>query len=222
MKLRFFARRTVYVPTLLGWTLLASFFALPGLWWFNYGEAFLSVTSRVPARILVVEGWVGPEGLKAAKAEFETGGYDYLVTSGGLVDPDDPENWTKEGWTYAEGAGKALLRLGVPSEKVIFSPPRGVDRQRSYTSAVAVKEALSAVGIAPQSLNVFSSGAHARRTWMVYEKAYGPETKVGIIAFEPPAYASKAWWHSSERAIELMVQTVGFFYEFFLNSGRKA
>ena len=61
---------------------------------------------------------------------------------------------------------------------------------------------------------------HARRSHLVYEKAYGPGTEVGVIAWEPSAYAAGPWWRSSERSIEFLVQSVGYFYELLLNSGR--
>ena len=70
------------------------------------------------------------------------------------------------------------------------------------------------------TMNVFTFGSHARRSHLVYEKAYGPGTEVGVIAWEPSAYAAGPWWRSSERSIEFLVQSVGYFYELLLNSGR--
>ena len=63
------------------------------------------------------------------------------------------------------------------------------------------------------TMNVFTFGSHARRSALVYEKAYGPGTEVGVIAWEPSAYAAGPWWRSSERSIEFLVQSVGYFYE---------
>jgi hypothetical protein len=82
-----------------------------------------------------------------------------------------------------------------------------------------VKATLDAQGIHPKSINVFTLGAHARRSELVFSKAC-PGTEIGIIGWQPPGYRTTPWWHSSERAIDLLVQTVGFFYEFLLNSGR--
>ena len=36
---------------------------IPVAWWCRCGESFLSLTSRLPAEILVVEGWVGRDGI---------------------------------------------------------------------------------------------------------------------------------------------------------------
>jgi len=43
--------------------------------WFTYGESYLEATHRLPADILVVEGWIGRKGIRAAVDEFERGGY---------------------------------------------------------------------------------------------------------------------------------------------------
>jgi uncharacterized SAM-binding protein YcdF (DUF218 family) len=219
--IRFFVRRDVWCPTKLGAAVLLSALALPCLWWFNYGERFLAPTNRIAnARILVVEGWIGPEGLRAAKAEFDTHNYDLIVTSGGNPDPRSEDNWQRAGWSYAEGAQKQLLRLGVPAGKVVSAPPKETEARRTYRSALMVKETLDSLDGQPKSINVFTLGPHARRSWLVFQKACGPETSVGIIGWEPPVYNAKSWWHSSERAIDLLVQTVGFFFEYLFNSGR--
>jgi hypothetical protein len=208
------------MPTPLGFVLLGGLVLVPVLGWIGYGEAFLSPTERLPAKILIVEGWIGPEALRAAKEEFERGGYDFIFTSGGSPDPLSPDNWQKAGWTYAEGAGHALARAGVPADKIIPAPPPETETARTYTSALSIKTALARRGFAPTAVNVFTLGSHARRSRLVYEKVFRPETAVGVIAWSPPGYTAEPWWRSSARAQEFLVQSVGFFYEYLLNSGR--
>jgi len=83
MLLRFLQRRTIWWPTLLGWISLTAFAGLfLTLWWFR-GEALLSLTERQPAEVLVVEGWIGLEGVHAAAIEFAQGGYRQVVATGG-------------------------------------------------------------------------------------------------------------------------------------------
>jgi hypothetical protein len=220
VRMRFFIRRTILFPTRFGGLALFTLLALPVIWWAREGESFLASTERAPAaKVLVVEGWIGPEGIRAAAQEFAKGGYDLIVTSGGNPDPYDAENWQKEGWTFAEGALHTLERAGIPPEKIIAAPAAETEKSRTYNSALTVRTALAA---RPASLNIFTFGPHARRSRLVYEKVYGPGTKIGVIAWEPHGYTAGPWWKSSERSIDLLVQTVGFFYEFLLNSGRQA
>jgi uncharacterized SAM-binding protein YcdF (DUF218 family) len=216
-RLHLFHRRTIWCPTALGTICIAGLFFCPLAWWFNCGESFLSATSRAPSQVLVVEGWIGFEGIRAAKLEFEQRGYQFVVASGGVT---AAEGWERGGWSYAEGAQHELIRLGVPKEKIILAPAKDAETQRTYQSAIAVWHALASNGIRPKSVNIFTLGPHARRSRLVFEKAYEPETQVGVIGWEPLSYDSAPWWHSSDRAKQLIVESAGFFYEILLNSGR--
>jgi uncharacterized SAM-binding protein YcdF (DUF218 family) len=187
------------------------------LWWFK-GESFLSVTAKLPAKGLVVEGWIGVEGIRAARVEYEHGGYEFIVATGGLTG----ERWMEARWSYAEMARKQLISDGVAPERIISAPATDTDSQRTWSSAIAVRRALGARRIAPEALNVFTLAAHARRSRMVFEKVLRPGTQVGVVSWTPPGYQKDPWWHSSERAEDLLKETAGFLYESLFNSGRTA
>jgi hypothetical protein len=73
----------------------------------------------------------------------------------------------------------------------------------------------------PTAINIFTAGAHARRSRLVYEKVFGSEVKVGAISWAPADRATSiAWWRSSERTIVLTKETVGYLSELLFNSGR--
>jgi uncharacterized SAM-binding protein YcdF (DUF218 family) len=216
-RLRLVQRRTFACPTWLGMLCIALLLAIPMGWWFTWGESFLSLTRRLPAEVLVVEGWIGREGVRAASAEFEKYGYQYVVAAGG---PTTAEGWQEGGLSYAELTERELIRSGVPRDKVILAPAKDTEIQRTYESAVAVSQALGFRGIKPKSLNVFTLGSHARRSLMIFAKAQGPEMKVGVIGWAPPDYQAMQWWQSSDRAKELLTETAGYLYEALLNSGR--
>ncbi len=208
-------RRTIWCPTLLGWVSFVMIACAPLLLWWFQGESFLMVTQRQPAEVLVVEGWIGVDGLQAAKAEFEQGGYLYLVTAGGI----SYSRWDRRRWDYAEVAHDLLLEMGLPGNKIIAAQAPNAEDHRTYQSAVAVWRTLQARGIQPNSLNVFTLGAHARRSRLVFAKIC-PTAKVGVIAWTPSDYPAGPWWKSSERADAMIKETVGYLYEALLNSGR--
>jgi uncharacterized SAM-binding protein YcdF (DUF218 family) len=214
---RLFQRRTIWWPTLLGW---AGLFLLLGapllLWWFR-GEAFLSHTERQPADVLVVEGWIGIDGIRAAKAEFDRGGYRYIITAGGQFH----YRWGTQRWNYAEEAREILVRAGAPSDKVIEARATNSDNQRTFESAVGVRRMLEKRGLHPAAVNVFTLGVHARRSRLVFAKALPPGTAVGVISWTPPDYQPvEPWWKSTERADDMIKETTGYLFEALLNSGR--
>jgi uncharacterized SAM-binding protein YcdF (DUF218 family) len=215
-RLRLVQRRTVWCPTLFGTFCIVLLLTSIVAWWCVFGESFLSLTWRMPAaEVLVVEGWIGDQGIRAAATEFEQRGYQYVVATGGLT-----ERRNEPRWSYAEMASRSLIRCGVPNDKIILAPATDVERQRTYESAVAVWKALQARGMQPKALNVFTLGAHARRSRLVFAKVEGPGTKVGVVGWAPPEDEAMPWWRSSERARELLTETAGYVFEALLNSGR--
>jgi uncharacterized SAM-binding protein YcdF (DUF218 family) len=200
----------------LGSLFIIALLVIPVIWWWNCGESFLSLTRRLPAEILVVEGWIGRDAVRAARAEFEQHGYRYVVTTGGPAS----ENWEEDGSNYADLAGRELIRLGVPQDRVILAPAVGTERQRTYESAVTVWRALQARGMRPRSVNVFTLGPHSRRSCLVFAKVLRPKTKVGVVGWAPSSDAGVPWWKSSERAKNLLTETAGYLFEALLNSGR--
>jgi uncharacterized SAM-binding protein YcdF (DUF218 family) len=218
LKVALARRRAVWWPTWIGWLFIAVGIAIPGVWWSLTGDSFLSLTDRLPAEVLVVEGWIGSEGVQAAAAEFERGGYEYVVASGGWAFG----RWDQSPSSYPQMAERELVRSGVSKERIIVAQSKFTERRRTYESAVAVFHALQARGIQPKALNVFTLGPHARRSQLVFAKVGGSENKVGVIAWTPVDYGSEPWWRSSERAKDLISETAGYVFEALLNSGRMA
>jgi hypothetical protein len=183
-------------------------------WLCIFGESFFSLTRRVPAEVLVVEGWVGDDGMSAAAAEFVRGGYMYIVATGGETDQrEHPSN-------YAEFAEQALIRRGIPKDKIIIAPTGEIDHERTFKSAVAAWRALQKKGIHSKDINVLTLGPHARRSRLVYAKVFAPAARVGVIAWVPSNYETAPWWRSRSRTKCFLKEIVGYPFEVLLNSGR--
>jgi uncharacterized SAM-binding protein YcdF (DUF218 family) len=209
-------RRTIWCPTWLGLFCAFVLVFLPIGWWCTCGESFLSLTRRLPPEVLVVEGWIGYDGIRAAAAEFKQHGYQYVVATGGLT----YERWNQDRSSFAEMAQHELIRSGVAPDRIIMAPADNHETQRTYESAVAVFRALEAKGVHPNALNVFTFGPHARRSRLVFAKVFGPRTAVGVVNWTEPGFQTLPWWRSSERARELLTETAGYLYETLFNSGR--
>jgi hypothetical protein len=190
--------------------------ALGMIWLYSWAETFFSLTRRVSADVLIVEGWIGDDGIQAAADEFKQGAYKYVVATGGLT----TDATAHEGLTYAEMARRELVRSGIPESQIIVAATRQIERARTFNSAAAAWRALQSRGVHPAAINVLTLGPHARRTCLVYEKVYAPGIMIGIIAFVPSWYHSEPWWRSGTRTKCLLKETVGYPFELLLNSGR--
>lgn len=212
----FFRPRTVWCPTLAGWTLILCLLLTPFSAWWIWGESFLCLTQRQATDILVVEGWTGTETFIAAAAEFSTGGYRWIIATGG----PNGESWRRQRWSYAEIAEDGLVAAGIARANIIAAPAREVGTQRTHESALAVQGILAARGLHPNALTIFTRGAHARRSRLVYAKVFEPNIKIGVISWLPPGAQAEPWWRSTVRAKDLLTETIGCLYEALLDSGR--
>jgi hypothetical protein len=206
----------VWFPTIWGWICVIVMFSACFVSFLLFGEAYFCVTDRLPADVLVIEGWIGNEGIDAAANEYFRGGYSCVVTTSGLT----YERWDKRIWSYAVSAREELIRRGVPADHVFAAPPSDTQGQRTYESALAVRQFLEASNSASKAINVFTLGAHARRSRLVFSKVLVSRSKVGCISWIPSSYRGSAWWRSSERSEDMIKEIVGYFYELLLNSGR--
>jgi hypothetical protein len=206
----------ILCPTWTGAFCIAAILFILFVAWVTYGESYLEATHRLPADILVVEGWIGCKGIRAAVDEFERGGYRYIVASGCLTSG----GWEDNRESYAEMAAGEMIRLGVPKESIIVAHSRNTKNHRTFESAVATWRTLRDSGLKPAQLNVFTFGPHAGRSALVFAKVYSGGSEIGVIGWVPAEYDREPWWLSSERARQLLEETAGYVYELLFNSGR--
>ncbi len=153
---------------------------------------FLAVdTMRVTADVLVVEGWIPDYALQAAVAEFRSGGYSFVCTSGlPAEDAEDPSSEASLADTCAQG----LAELGLDAGIIIPCPAPSTRWNRTSTSARSVRRTLAERGIVPGGINVLTVGAHARQTLLSYRRILGAETQVGIITIPKEGFDALRWW----------------------------
>jgi len=217
MKLRLFARKTIWWPTWLGGLCVLLVVVGIGAALVSCAYPFLAVTRRVPANILVVEGWVPDYVVVEAITEFKRGNYEHLCASGGPV----RKGYLLFGVTsYAGFTAATLEKLHFPKEKLLQAPAISTHRHRSYYSAKAVKDHLAERGVTVQGLNVITTGPHARRTWLVYRRVCGPQTPVGVIPYVSQEYDPARWWASSEGVKEVATEGLGWTYAWLFDEGR--
>lgn len=206
-------RRECLVPTWRGWLAIlvglavSAFLAVRGI----YG--FLAVHDSIPGGLLVAEGWAPDYALEETLAEFRRHSYRGIFVTG--VPLDHGELLSEYG-SFAARSAAVLVRMGADPEKVHAVPSADVRQDRTFATARALRASLAAHGISADTVNVVSLGAHSRRTRLLYQKAFGPVTRVGIIAIEPRDFDPARWWHSSQGVRIVIDESIAWLYARFI------
>ena len=203
-----FRRRTVLLPTAWGWLMIVAALAAAVVLPARHLGGWLSVTAPLgtaeggPARVLVVEGWLGAHELADAAAFARSRGYSRVLTSGGPIDePLSP---------FANFADRAAMSLrpllpGIPVHAV---PSPHTQQNRTYASAVWLRDWAQRQQLPLEAIDVYSEGPHARRTRMLFAMAFGEGTRVGIVAGAPHDVDMQRWWTTSDAAKSVMSESI--------------
>ena len=206
-----FRRRQIWVPTWWGALLIvvavtaASLVALRHLPGYLAAEEPAAGRDGQGARTLIVEGWLDEDSLDAAIAVIARGRYQRVVVSGGPIDSwREGQSWS----TYAERAADYLRRHGATAIPVAAVAAPETAQDRTFASAVVVRDLLRGQDGNIDAVDLFSGGVHARRSRLVYRLAFGREVEVGIIAAAPRRYTLDHWWTTSEGAKAVLDEAI--------------
>ncbi len=117
--------------------------------------------------------------------------------------------------TSASVAAESLEKFVVPDDLVQMVPSRVFARERTYSSAVALRDWFREHNTPVHSINVLTEGPHARRTRLLYQKAFGKNMAVGVIAVSNPDYNPKDWWRYSDGVREVIGESIAYIYARF-------
>ncbi|HBX60911.1 MAG TPA: hypothetical protein DEG65_13045, partial [Methylophaga sp.] len=175
-KFSLFRKRQLWFPTIWGGLIILLLLTLCSLLLLRQLAVILAPTDPVADRTyLVVEGWQDEDSLLAALAIFNAEQYQYMITTGGpnvrFLSPAHA--------SYAEQAGAFMVQHGLDAEKLIMIPAPESAQERTYLSAVMVRDWLALKETDLKGLNVHTSDVHARRTRSLYREAF-PNVEIGI------------------------------------------
>jgi hypothetical protein len=214
MKISLIRRREMWAITREGWVIAIMGLIIAMLLTITNIHQFLAVNAPIKADILVVEGWLPDYAIKSAIAEFKKGEYRQLITTGL---PLSKGYYLAEYKNYAELAAATCIALGFDKNKVVAVPAASVVKHRTAASAIALRDWLAASALKVDSINLYSFGTHARRSWIVFKAVLNPDIKVGIIAAEPQDYNPQEWWKSSAGFRTVTGEIIAYIYARFVD-----
>ena len=190
-----FKRKTCLRPTILGWVIILFVItvlfrlSLVGIYY------FLTVNSPVKSKTLVLEGWVPAYAIKDAIAYYNENDYDRIIVTGlPIVNYEFISPYKNT----AEATVLALKYYGYSDSVYIANIPTSILIDRTYNTAVATKMLFDENRNWPKNFNIYSVGVHARRSRFMFEKAFGRDFSIGIIAHRDRTFDPKHWWKSSK------------------------
>jgi uncharacterized SAM-binding protein YcdF (DUF218 family) len=183
---------------------------------------FLAITHRVNANILVVEGWIHEYAIRSAVKEFQSNHYQRVFSTGGPV--GGTGGYINDFMTSASVGADLLKKCGLPDERLEMVPSRVMDRDRTYGSAIALRNWFRDHNMVVSGIDVVTEDVHARRTRLLFQKALGKNVQVGIIAVANVDYPADRWWHYSQGLKDVVSEFAAYLYArlFFWPSGQKS
>jgi hypothetical protein len=117
--------------------------------------------------------------------------------------------------TSAGVGAELLVKNGLRADQVQMVPAHAVGRDRTFFSALTLREYFRTNGLTVKSFNVLTEDAHARRTQRLFQTAFGETTTVGILSVPDPDYDAAHWWRSSEGVREVLSESIAYVYARF-------
>jgi hypothetical protein len=195
--------------SLRGWITLLALMILSAVAFVFRVHPFLAVNHPLPSDVLVVEGWITDQSFSGVISEVKKGGYKTIYTTGGVI------NWgsaAKYGGTYAGYSAARLRDAEIATNCIVSVPSSDKDWERTYSSAIALRNHFRTNNIEHTTLNIVTAGPHARRTRLLYQRALGSKISVGIIALPRDDYDPVHWWRTSTGIREVVSELAAYVY----------
>jgi uncharacterized SAM-binding protein YcdF (DUF218 family) len=205
-----FIRKERWSLSASGWLILACSLVLVTVLFLQGVYPFLAVTHRVDSDVLVVEGWVHEYAIRSAAEEFRTHAYRRVFTTGGPVTGSG--GYINDFQTSASVGADLLTKAGVPERSLEMVPSRVMDRDRTFGSAIALRNWIQENEPLVRGINVVTEDTHARRTWLLFQRAFGKNVQVGIISVPNPDYPPNQWWHYSAGLKDVVSEFAAYVY----------
>ncbi|MCF8229218.1 MAG: DUF1684 domain-containing protein [Bacteroidales bacterium] len=158
-------------------------------------NAYLCISKPLASNTLVVEGWLPDYSLQEMMDFVQSNKVQTIILTGV---PIERGYYLTEYKTYADIAIASLAAMGYDTSGIIkINLPRNILRDRTYTTALALKEEIGAGKLKIKDFNIFTLGCHARRSYLLFKTAFKDDLSIGVISAKDESYNYNQWMQSS-------------------------
>jgi len=161
---------------------------------------------------MIVESWIHPHTMPQVAQEIIRQNYEKVLIVRSVYKVGD-KHISGE---YDDYVASDLVQFGVPKERIHTVFLEATNKDRTYNSALAAKRWLNDKNIVTDSIDVATLGSHARRSRLLFQKAFGNGVKVGVLSAKDRTFDPEHWWRSSEGVREVPFEAFAYFYAKFL------
>ena len=198
--------------TFSGWLCVLLFLTILLFLIFRNIHSFLAVSKPIRADILVVDGFLPKYAYDTIVRIIERDNYKYVITTGVEMDYVYTQS---DGYNNAESSYEILLTKKIKNCRIEKAPAGKALKDRTFSSAIALRKWLITKGLDHQNLNLISIGCHARRSWVLYQKAFEGDQKIGVISIQDQSYEPDRWYEFSQGVRIVLSETIGYTYNIF-------
>lgn len=178
---------------------------------------YLAVSKPIPSEVMILEGFLPDFAIEESVKIFREENYKLMLVTGKKLIKGSLLVPFKDDGHYTAAI---LSHMGLDSALIkVISLNNDVKKDRTFASAKAVLDWMEQTDTRPQAVNVVSLGVHARRSRLLFEKAFSSKVETGIISISDIGYDANKWWESSYGFKTVLNETLAWFYVCFFFSG---
>ena len=196
-------------PTWLGWLLITTLIlGLISAFTLNI-YTFLTPQKAPYKGLMIIEGWIHDLALDEAITIFKQGNHSAIVCTGVQIETG---SYIQQFKSYPEMTAARLKKMGIPEEKIIITVADDAKKDRTYLSAIALREAFTAHNMKEKNLHLITTGPHGRRSRLLFQKALGKDYNIGITCLNDTSYDPEKWYIYSEGVRIVISECIAYTY----------
>lgn len=190
--------------TLTGWLLVLFVITSLSFLFIRYVHNYLSLNNPIKSKILVIDGMFPGYVYDSLVKIINRDKYEIVVTTGIETDyvfsPEDNFN-------TAEISYKILKKKDLKNCRLEKAPAGAIVKNRTYNSALTLKNWLKQNDLEGNGFNIASFGAHSRRTHILYKKVF-KDIDIGMISIRDVSYNPVKWYKYARGMRMVLSETI--------------